>query len=103
MSLRQFVPSAFVVALAGSTLLAVLIPHKWVFLELVTGSYLLANLAASFLTAAQKGWKHVFLLPATFAILHLSYGMGFLVGLVKFINRWGDKKGKVPDLRSERA
>ena len=28
-------------------------------------------------------------------ILHVSYGLGFLIGLLKFWNRWGDKKGKV--------
>jgi lipopolysaccharide/colanic/teichoic acid biosynthesis glycosyltransferase len=37
------------------------------------------------------------LLPLAFAILHLSYGMGFLVGLFRFVHRWGDRTGKVPD------
>ncbi len=30
------------------------------------------------------------------AIIHFSYGLGFLIGLVKFANRWNDKTGKVP-------
>ncbi|MCK7500505.1 MAG: class I SAM-dependent methyltransferase [Comamonadaceae bacterium] len=37
-------------------------------------------------------------LPFIFAILHLSYGLGFLSGLVKFANRWGDKTGKTPSI-----
>ena len=28
-------------------------------------------------------------LPIIFATLHLSYGLGFLAGLVRFWNRWG--------------
>jgi len=36
----------------------------------------------------------LFILPLVFAIPHVSYG--FLIGLVKFWNRWKDKIGKVP-------
>jgi len=32
------------------------------------------------------------LLPLVFTVLHLSYGLGFLVGLAKFANRWTEKK-----------
>jgi hypothetical protein len=59
-------------------------------------AYLLANLSASVITAAGQGFKKLLLLPLAFAIIHLSYGLGFLVGLFKFWNRWGDKAGKVP-------
>ncbi len=62
----------------------------------VAGTYLLANLAASGITASKNGWKHFLLLPLVYAILHLSYGLGFLVGLVKFVHRWSDRQGKVP-------
>ena len=93
---RQFIPPAFVGSLIISFLSAFIFPWGWMFLALVAGCYLVANLTASFITAAKKGWKYFFLLPLTFSILHLSYGFGFLVGLVKFANRWGDKTGKVP-------
>jgi hypothetical protein len=55
---------------------------------------------ASLYTAYKRGWQYFPLLPLTFAILHLSYGFGFLVGLIKFANRWRDKIGKVPLARS---
>lgn len=105
MSLRQFIPPLFVLALLFSIILAFIpfpnfILHPASFIPL---SYLLANLAASVLTIsrAQKNNQFPFtiyhlLLPFTFAILHLSYGSGFLLGLVKFWNRWADKKGKTP-------
>ncbi len=95
MSFRQFVPPVFVLSLLMALLLTVFLPWGWIVLALTAGSYLAANLAASILTASKKGWKHLWLLPVTFAILHLSYGSGFLWGLVKFWNRWGDKIGNV--------
>jgi succinoglycan biosynthesis protein ExoA len=99
MSLRQFIPPVFVLALILSFLLLVFLPWGWVALAMVVGGYLLANFEASFIAASRKGWRYLTFLPITFAILHLSYGAGFLIGICKFWNRWGDKKGKVPDFR----
>ena len=93
---RQFVPPIFVAALIGALFLSIILPLGWIALLLVAGSYLLANLTASVVTAAKNGWRHLLLLPVVFAILHLGYGLGFLVGLFKFANRWGDRKGQVP-------
>jgi len=96
MSLRQFIPPLFVTALIFSLILSLFTPGGWIALLLVGGSYLLANLTTSLITAARKGWRHIIVLPLTFAILHLSYGLGFLNGLLHFWNRWNDKTGKVP-------
>lgn len=95
MSLRQFVPPSFVLALLMS--LWFFLFTKFNFLGLIVPAlYLAANLLASLWTAARRGWKYFPLLPIVFAILHLSYGTGFLIGLVKFWNRWSDNKGGVP-------
>jgi len=88
MRLSQFVPPTFAVVLLGSTLLAPFANVGRLLLVLVAGSYALANLVASIWTAGKRGWHHLPLLPVTFAILHLSYGLGFLIGLVHFANRW---------------
>jgi glycosyltransferase involved in cell wall biosynthesis len=95
MSLRQFVPPVFVLALLGSIPFAFFPGIRFLFL-VIPLLYLLANGLASLLTASRRGWQHLPWLPLIFAILHLSYGLGFLVGLVKFANRWGDRLGKVP-------
>jgi GT2 family glycosyltransferase len=95
MSLRQFAPPLFVLALMASACFALstfLLPLA----PLIPLLYIMVNLLASVWTASQRGWKYLWLLPVVFAILHLSYGTGFLVGLVKFWNRWGDNKGNVP-------
>lgn len=101
MRIRQFIPSAFVFTLLLSLMAAFFFPWGWVLLVVTAGSYLLANLSASLLTAARRGWRHLPLLPLVFAILHLSYGFGFIIGLVKFWNRWGDIAGKTPALSGE--
>jgi len=110
MSPRQFVPPAFVTSLFGSVLLlffpfSSFIIHPSSFIPLL---YLLASLLASILTVIKSARAtplvtlySLLILPLIFAILHLSYGLGFLIGLVKFWNRWGDKIGKTPMWSSE--
>lgn len=98
MSLRQFVPLAFVLALILTFLLSLMFPWGWKVLLALLAVYLLANLSASVMAASGQGFKKLILLPLAFAIIHLSYGMGFLGGLFKFWNRWHDKKGRVPPL-----
>ncbi len=95
MSLRQFVPPLFVLSLIISGLLALSpVFHSLSFFVPIL--YFLVNLLSSIYTASKRGWQYLLLLPMIFAILHLSYGSGFLVGLVKFWNRWSDKVGRVP-------
>jgi glycosyltransferase involved in cell wall biosynthesis len=96
MRLRQFVPPLFVAALLGSALLASFSSWGLTLLGAVGGAYLVANGVASFSTAARNGWRHLPLLPVIYATLHLSYGLGFLLGLIRFVNRWGDKEGCTP-------
>lgn len=103
MNLRHFIPPLFVGTLAFLIILSLFTDWGRWMLALVGGAYLIANLIFSLLTAARRGWQHLPLLPITFATLHLSYGSGFLSGLIHFWNRWGDKQGKVPKLHENNA
>jgi len=96
MSPRQFVPPIFVLSLLISLVLSLAAPWAWWVLAGILGAYLLANLTASLLTALRTRLHAPWLLPLAFSILHLAYGLGFLVGLVRFAGGWGDKIGKVP-------
>ena len=87
MKLRHFIPPLFVAAVLGAGIAA-----PWlgvVPLAIVVGAYAAANLAASIVTAARNGWEILPKLPVAYAALHLSYGTGFLVGFIKFFDRWG--------------
>jgi ABC-type uncharacterized transport system permease subunit len=97
MRLRQFVPAVFILALLASALLA-FFPMARVFSPIILLLYLFANLSASTISATKKGWEYFPFLPFIFAILHFSYGLGFLSGLIHFWNRWNDKTGRVPSL-----
>ncbi|MFN8060157.1 MAG: glycosyltransferase family 2 protein [Vicinamibacterales bacterium] len=87
---RQFAPPLFVAGLAALLLLS--IGSTWAALAFLgtVGLYLCANLAATIVTARQTGWRQMPALSLAFATLHVSYGAGFLVGLARFWNRWGD-------------
>jgi succinoglycan biosynthesis protein ExoA len=80
---RQLVPAAFVLALAGTGTLATK-GGRWALpLAAVAGAYGLASLGAS-LRAASGGKRHYLpVLPAAFACLHVSYGLGFLSGVAR--------------------
>lgn len=105
MSPRQFVPPAFVAALVASALGSVLfLALGWqplvalVPFGSVVGTYAAANLVASLLTALRQGLELLPILPVAYGLLHLGYGAGCLLGLVRWADRWGDGHGHVPDL-----
>jgi glycosyltransferase involved in cell wall biosynthesis len=105
---RQFVPPAFVLSLIVSAIFALsfIFHSSSLILQLssfVPITYLIANFFASLYTASTHGWKYLPFLPLTFAILHLSYGFGFLSWPREILNRWGDKIGKTPVWSSEIA
>ena len=83
--LRQLVPSAFVATLLLLIVAALFFPVGRTLLLIVGGSYVGANLGASIWTAHRRGWRNLPFLPLVFAILHLSYGIGFLNGLLNIV------------------
>ncbi len=97
MSLRQFAPPSFVLALLISIILA-FFPAFYMLSIIVPLLYLLINLCACLWIASRRSWSVLPYLPLVFAILHFSYGMGFWAGLFRFWNRWGDRNGITPQM-----
>jgi succinoglycan biosynthesis protein ExoA len=98
---RQFAPPLFVgtllVLAAGFSLGVVgLAP-----LAAVAGTYVATSIGASVVAASHGNLASMPLLPLAFAILHMSYGLGFLHGLVKFRRSWTSAAQTVPPLPSE--
>jgi glycosyltransferase involved in cell wall biosynthesis len=85
-SWRNLVPAGFVLGLSSAVLLA-LITHNPLWVWVIGGPYLIANIGASLLTA-RRDWQTLPYLPCAFAILHLSHGTGFLCGLWKWRGYW---------------
>jgi succinoglycan biosynthesis protein ExoA len=85
---RQFVPPLFVAALLFFLLMSPFSITCGIFLAVILVVYLTVNLTASILAVRKSGRRLFPLLPLTFITLHLSYGLGFLGGLLRFGNRW---------------
>jgi succinoglycan biosynthesis protein ExoA len=96
MSVRHFVPPAFAAGLVGGAVLAPLsraVRRAWL---AGTGAYVLAAAVASVRIARRAGWRHLPVLPAVFAVLHLAYGAGFLAGLARFRRWWRARDEATP-------
>lgn len=83
-SWRHLVPLAFVSGLIGSLFLSFFSKiFLWLFF-LIGGFYLGANFSFSAMIAfREREIKYLFVIPILFTILHLSYGLGSLCGLMK--------------------
>ena len=84
---RHFAPPTFVASLLCLASLALFTTIGAILLGSVGGAYVLVNLTASARTAYKGGSRHMALLPLTFPVLHLSYGLGFLTGVLDFLVR----------------
>lgn len=87
-SWRHLVPGAFVLSLLCSFILSFYMKFGHLLFLGILISYFTSCLLISFYLSLKKGWKYFPLLPVVFAVLHFSYGIGFLRGLVKFLPRW---------------
>lgn len=88
---RQFAPPAFVATLLVTLAGAPVFQGARILGGIIVASYLLCLAGATVLLSSERPASQVLRLPLAFAILHLSYGSGFLMGLVKFAGRWGDR------------
>ncbi len=89
-SWRHLVPSLFVLftlSSAASTLLALVLHlYTWAAISgyallALSGTYLLLATCAAIAAAYQSGYGTLPYLPFAFATYHVSYGLGFLIGL----------------------
>jgi len=88
MRLYHFAPVTFVSLLMLTLILSPFFEFARLLFAFMAFSYLIVNIVASARTWTEGSWRQVPLLSIAFAILHFSYGLGFLWGLVRFWNRW---------------
>ena len=94
-SWRHVVPGLFALGLLTSLSIFFIYGITIPFLSLCL-PYLSFSLFATILELIKSpiNLLSVMMLPITFFILHISYGLGFLLGLTYFWDKWGDKKKK---------
>lgn len=82
---RHVIPAIFVATLVMTVLLGIFSPAFVALFVLILASYITLSLVVSLWIASRRGWRYVPVLPLAFACLHLSYGTGFLLGLVHLL------------------
>ena len=86
-SFRHFVPAIFVLTLILFMVIGIFQRIIWPILFL-GAVYLFVNITFSIYESVKHKVKSLVLLPIIYFIMHFSYGLGFLVGLVFFANKW---------------
>ena len=82
-TLRQLVPAVFVMGLFSLIVMVILFPYRWEYLVLLLGIY--GAGASLFALKVAESISHFFAVLYSFFILHISYGMGYVEGIVNFI------------------
>ena len=86
--LRHFVPLLFVLGLLF-TALGTLVWSSFVYLFfLIIALYIVANVFATCLECKKSDWKYIIVLPLLFTLVHISYGVGTISGLIKYRFRY---------------
>ena len=94
-SWRHVVPGLFVLGLLTSFSIFIIYGNNIPILSLCLPYLSFSIFATIFeLIKTPSNFISVMMLPLTFYILHISYGLGFLLGLIYFWDKWGDIKIK---------
>jgi len=98
MSWRHFVPPLFVAGLAVLCAAAPFLPAARLLALAAAGVYATCVLGLGFSLAGRDGPRAALTTALTFAILHVSWGTGFLFGLLLYAKRWGAGESAPPML-----
>ena len=87
-SWRHLVPASFVLAISISIYLSYFykINSPGIFLLVL---YFSASIISSINRSIIKNYKRFLLLPLIYFSMHVAYGVGFIIGVLYFINKWG--------------
>jgi glycosyltransferase involved in cell wall biosynthesis len=81
MTVRQLVPAVFVASVSGAALLSLLVPDARLLLSLLLAAYGSLMLLCAVTGIRGQGLRCGAALLAVFPVMHLSYGIGFLLGI----------------------
>ena len=95
---RQLVPILFVGCLIIFAALSFITrTFMWLFLFTVL-IYLMCSIVCSFLIVLKQKLTYILILPVVFAVLHFSYGTGYVKGILDFIFLRKHLKKKIVDI-----
>lgn len=82
-SLRHMVPLLFVLSILGSMAIGSFISFGRKMLAAILVTYFIAAIGADISACRRNGWEYVLVLPVMFFCVHVSYGVGTIIGLIK--------------------
>ena len=88
-SLRHLVPALFVLTIVFTFCISYFYKITWPAI-ISLGIYFMISIIFSFYESMRKDFKPLILLPFVYFLMHISYGVGFIVGLFYFLNKWGN-------------
>ncbi|HDS74262.1 MAG TPA: glycosyltransferase family 2 protein [Firmicutes bacterium] len=83
-------PTAFVVALISGLALSTLNRIVGLLWLTMMALYLIGATASAIRLGPKYGWSLVPIMPIVFFTIHVSYGLGMLLGIIRFAKRWRD-------------
>lgn len=93
LTLRQVIPAVFVLGLLVSGALAPWTAYSGRALRAIVFAYVMADLGSSICVGFQRGVRCALAIPVVFPALHLSYGLGFLKGVLDFFILGNKRRG----------
>lgn len=86
-SLRQLIPAIFLLSLLFTLITTLITPYSFILFSGIVSLYTLVDLAVTSRICRRKGFSHFIPLALSFPILHLSYGSGFIRGVISLLFR----------------
>lgn len=80
--LRHLVPLVFTLSLIVSLILGCFYSPFFILFALIIGLYAIAAIIATLSACVKFGWKYVLTLPLMFFLVHISYGLGTINGIL---------------------
>ena len=96
MTVRQLVPSLFLLALGGSALLAPWVPAAGLLGAAIAAAYAVFVFGFALAAVPRHGVRAALPLAAAFPTLHFGYGAGFLLGIRDHLLGLGRPRAAVP-------
>lgn len=82
---RQLIPAIFVASLVVTLLFSFIFSKIILITFFVISIYLIADLSFSVIISLKEGLKYAIILSVIFPVLHISYGLGYIMGVIRFI------------------
>lgn len=89
---RQLVPPLFVLSIVATAALGLWVPAARVLLAGIVGTYAALILTGAALAIRKQGTRCAAVLAAVFSVMHVSYGVGYLRGIV---DHWSPLRRRV--------